>query len=507
MSPASDRSLFGHPRGLATLFFTEMWERWSFYGMRSILTPFLAAEVARGGLGFDEGNAKSLYHVYLALIYLMSVPGGWMADRFFGQRRAVLWGGILILCGHLVLALHGVATFFAGLLLVVMGTGLLKPNVSAVVGGLYAKNDERRDAAFSIFYMGINLGSFLGQLAAPFLAQHSAVKGFLEARGIDPRYAWQLGFGSAALGMLLGVIQYVRGQRHLGEAGGPPRTPPTRRDWRILQVGLGLSAAVVAVVLWLNHSGSLTVQGIDDSFGIFLTLLTVAFFAHIFRSGEWTPGERRRLLAILVLFVASCLFWSAFEQAGSTLNLFATDKTLPTFLGIEFPPGWYQNVNSIATIVLSPLFAIVWLRLGRRDPSHPIKFAIGLLFAGLGFLVMASGESAYLAAAKVAGVEVARVTGLFLIVTYFFHSVGEVCLSPVGLSAMTRLAPERVGSLMMGVWFLSISVGSYLGGRIAHAFHGLSELSLYTTIAGLTIAGAIGMVALTKPLNRLSEQD
>jgi len=446
METASDRSFVGHPRGLATLFFTEMWERWSFYGMRSILTPFLAGEVLRGGLGFPEGQAKSLYHVYLALIYLMSVPGGWIADRFLGQRRAVLWGGLLIMSGHVVLAMHGVTTFFMGLLLVVFGTGLLKPNVSAVVGGLYAKDDERRDAAFSIFYMGINLGSFLGQLAAPFLAQHSSVRAFLEGHGLDPNYVWRLGFGSAAVGMLFGVVQYVHGQRHLGQAGARPRVPASRGDWMTLWLGIAFSVVVVGAVLVLTRSGRLTVEEIDDSFGIGLVLVTVLAFVRLFTSGQWTAGERKRLLAILVFFVASCFFWAAFEQAGSTLNLFAVDKTRDHFLGIEFPAGWYQNVNSIATILLSPVFAWIWLGLGKRDPSHPTKFALGLLFAGLGFLVMARG-----AAEVVAGGPGTRVTGLFLIVTYLCHSIGEVCLSPVGLSAMTRLAPERVGSLMMGV--------------------------------------------------------
>jgi POT family proton-dependent oligopeptide transporter len=524
MQPSTDRSFFGHPRGLATLFFTEMWERWSFYGMRSILVPFLAASVATGGLGFDTGNAKSLYHIYLSLIYLMSVPGGWMADRFFGQRRAVLWGGILIMCGHVVLAIHNVVAFFFGLFLVVLGTGLLKPNVSSVVGGLYSRDDARRDAAFSIFYMGINLGSFLGQMAAPFLAQHSAVKGFLERNDLSPNLAWQLGFGSAAVGMLIGVVQYVRGQKNLGSAGDPPPNPASARDWLVLKVGGGIAAVTVLVVVLLNRAGKLTVAGIDSSFGIFLTILTVGFFVNLFMAGQWTPAERRRLFAILVLFVASCLFWSAFEQAGSTLNLFGTEKTSTTLIGIEFPAGWYQNVNSICTILLSPLFAIVWMKLGRRDPSHPAKFALGLLFAGLGFLVMERGAAAWEGAGGLA--QGARVSGLFLIVTYFFHSVGEVCLSPVGLSAMTKLAPARVTGLMMGAWFLSISVGSYLGGQLAQVFDppedpamleldpallqaesGLSEGALYTTIAAITIGGAVVMLALVPALKRLSASE
>lgn len=498
MSSEHDRSFLGHPRGLATLFFTEMWERWSFYGMRSLLTPFLAAAVAEGGLGFGDDNASSLYHIYLALIYLMSVPGGWLADRFLGQRRAVLWGGILIMAGHAVIAVHDTLAFFAGLMLVVLGTGLLKPNVSAVVGGLYAKDDARRDAAFSLFYMGINLGSFLGQLAAPFLAQHSSVRAFLERQGLDPHYGWQLGFGSAAVGMLFGILQYVRGSRYLGTAGAAPSRPPSTADKRMLAGGIGFLVVAVLCMVLLTRSGGLSVAVIDQYFGIFLTILTVVVFLRIF-SGDWTAFERRRLRAILVYFTASCLFWSAFEQAGSTLNLFAVDRTRGELLGIEFAPGWYQNVNAIATIVLSPAFAVLWLKLGRRDPSHPIKFALGLLFVGLGFLAMERG-----AAEVAAGGPGTRVSGMFLIVTYVAHSIGEVCLSAVGLSVMTRLAPERVSGLMMGVWFLSISVGSYLGGRIAHAFHGFSQQGLFLTIAAIAGLGALAMWALRKPLQRLA---
>ena len=301
--------------------------------------------------------------------------------------------------------------------------------------------------------------------------------------------------------MLFGIVQYVRGQRHLGEAGAAPRTPPSAADRRTLWGGLALLLAAVATIVVLSRAGKLTVDRIDRSFGIFLTVLTVLVFARIFLSAQWTPGERRALIAILIYFVSSCLFWSAFEQAGSTLNLFAVDRTRGELLGIEFPPGWYQWVNSIGIIVLSPVFSIVWLRLGRRDPPHALKFALGLLFAGLGFLVMARGAAAFEGAG---GTDAARVSGSFLILTYVCHSIGEVCLSPVGLSAMTRLAPQRVAGLMMGVWFLSISVGSYLGGQIAHAYAGLSQQSLFLTIAAISIGGALVMVLLVRPLGRLS---
>jgi POT family proton-dependent oligopeptide transporter len=269
---------------------------------------------------------------------------------------------------------------------------------------------------------------------------------------------------------------------------------------RVLKLGAGLGLAVVLAVAVLVRMEKITVAGIDDSFGVFLTLLTVGVFARIFTSGQWTSGERRRLWAILILFVASCLFWAVFEQAGSTLNLFAINKTEGHLLGHEVAPGWYQNVNSLGIIVFSPVFAWIWLRLGKHDPSHPFKFALGLLFAGLGFVVMARGRGAALWAPG------AGVSPLYLMVCYTCHAIGEICLSPVGLSAMTRLAPERVTGLMMGVWFLSISVGSYLGGRIAHVYEGLSEQGLYSTFATITIVGAGVMLLLVRPLNRLSDE-
>lgn len=509
VSTPSDRSFFGHPRGLMTLFFTEFWERWSFYGMRALLVLFMTTTVMKtaesdgGGLGLSKEHATAIYHIYGSLIYLMSLPGGWIADRILGPRRSVFWGGVIIFVGHVVLAIPGVTSFFAGLGIVILGTGLLKPNVSTIVGQLYSKEDSRRDAAYSIFYMGINLGSFAAQNVCPWLAQSKTVRGWLAGAGVDPAHAWQLGFGAAAVGMLCGVIQYARGGRHMGQAGLRASThdDPVAYAQAMKTFGRAVIAILVLggifAALVLTKTIHVTIEDIDHGFGLFLALLTLGFFAWLFFSAKWTPAERKRLFVIFILFVASTLFWSAFEQAGSTLTFFAEEKTRATLGFLRITSGQYQSVNSGLIIILSPLLAWVWMRLGPRDLSSPIKFALGLVFIGTGYAVMVFG--AQLAVGDV------RVSPLWLMMLYFFHSLGEVCLSPVGLSVMSKLSPTRVVSLMMGVWFLSISVGFYLGGQIALVFErqGLDDAQLFGTVAAITIVPGILLALCAKPLVRM----
>ncbi|MFN0244084.1 MAG: peptide MFS transporter [Planctomycetota bacterium] len=508
-SVSSDRRFFGHPRGLLTLFITEFWERWSFYGMRALLVLFMMTAVAKnaesdgGGLGLSEAHAIAIYHIYGSLIYLMSLPGGWIADRILGPRRSVFWGGVIILLGHVMLAVPGVAPFFTGLGLVIVGTGLLKPNVSTVVGQLYSKDDARRDAAFSIFYMGINLGSFLSQLVCPWLAQSPTFRGWLESMGIDPAHSWQFGFGAAAVGMFCGLVQYARGGRHLGQAGLHPATygdpaayaqaKKTLVRWiaAILVIG-GVFAALVT-----SGTMHVTIEDVDHGFGFFLALITIGFFGWLFFSAKWTPAERKRLYVLFVLFVASTLFWSAFEQSGSTLTIFAEEKTSRELGGVTIASGQFQSVNSLAIIFLSPIFAWIWMKLGPRDLSSPVKFALGLIVIGSGYAIMVRG-------AHIADTGI-LVSPLWLIMLYMFKSVGEVCLSPVGLSVMSKLAPERIVSLMMGVWFLSISVGFYLGGQIKLVCTSmkLSDAQLFTTIALITIVPGILLALCAKPLVRM----
>jgi proton-dependent oligopeptide transporter, POT family len=476
---ASDRTFFGHPRGLATLFFTEMWERFSYYGMRALLILFMTAPADKGGLGFDVARAGIIYGLYTAMVYLLGLPGGWVADRMIGARRAVLYGGILISAGQFCLVAPGLGIFYTGLALIVLGTGLLKPNVSTIVGMIYAPGDNRRDAGFSIFYMGINLGAFLSPLICGWVGQ---------------KINWHLGFGLAGVGMILGLIQYVLGSRYLGDAG----LAPAKRE----KMGKSITLTVAVLILLIAgivvaaRSGlNITPELISDAFGIGLLAITGAIFAWLLLGRGWSTVERKRSLAILVLFVASALFWSAFEQAGSSLNLFAQRSTDKTLLGFQFPASWFQALNSLFIIALAPVFAWVWIALGKREPSSPAKFSIGLLFVGLGFAVL-------IPAASIAGTA-GKVGVWWLTIAYLFQTIGELSLSPVGLSAMTKLAPERVTSMMMGVWFLSLSVGNYLGGRMAALYESVSVPALFSLVAVFSIGAAIVLALLIKPTVRL----
>lgn len=500
-APPAPRGFFGHPRGLATLFFTELWERFSYYGMRAILILFMTAPLAAGGLAFDTAKAGVIYGTYTALVYLASLPGGWIADRFLGQRRATLYGGVVIMTGHICLAIPTMVTFYLGLACIVAGTGLLKPNISTMVGQLYGAEDARRDAGFSIFYMGINLGAFLAPLACGWLAQSPQFRGVLASLGIAPESSWHWGFGMAAVGMFLGLVQYLLGWKHLGDAGMYPVPPKDAADResqrRRLRLGLGATAALVALLAVLGGTGVIRVtpEGIGDAFGVGLLLVTVLFFAGLLGSRGWTPDERKRLIVIGVLFAAAAVFWSVFEQAGSTLNLFAERNTRNHILGRDFPASWYQALNPIFIIALAPGFAWLWVRLGRRDPSSPAKFAFGLFFVALGFAILI--PAAGIAAAG------GKVSPMWLVLTYLLHTIGELCLSPVGLSAMTKLAPARVAGLMMGVWFLAASVGNYLGGRVASLYESFALPTLFAVVTAFALLAAAVLALLVKPIDRM----
>jgi POT family proton-dependent oligopeptide transporter len=481
-----DRAFFGHPRGLSTLFFTEMWERFSYYGMRALLILFMTAAPAAGGLGFDTGTAGAVYGLYTSMVYMTTLPGGWIADRLIGQRRAVLWGGILIASGHFCMAFQAMSTFYIGLTVIVLGTGLLKGNISVLVGKLYAAGDERRDAGFSIYYMGINLGAFVAPLVCGFLGQ---------------RVSWHAGFAAAGVGMTLGVVQYVLGGTHLGTSGlepAPAASPEAAATLRrqALRWGGGAILLLALVVVGLV-TGVIAVspKTVADGAGILLLITTVIFFGWLFFAGDWTPVERRRLYVIGVFFLAAALFWSEFEQAGSTLNLFADRSTRTSLFGFEFPSSWFQSANAIFIIALAPAFAWLWLRLGSRQPSSPVKFSIGLIAVGAGFVVM------MLATITANGGE--KVSPNWLLVTFLLHTVGELCLSPVGLSSMTKLAPARVAGLMMGVWFLAASVGNFFGGRLASFYESWSLTSLFGGVAGFGIVFGLIMLALSRPIKGL----
>ena len=475
-----DTGFFGHPSGLSTLFFTELWERFSYYGMRAILILFMTAAVSEGGLGMSTADAGVIYGLTTAMVYLAALPGGWVADQFLGLRKAVLVGGVFIAAGNLCLLIPTTSAFYGGLGLIVAGTGLLKPNVSAIVGQLYGPEDPRRDAGFSIFYMGINTGAFLAPLACGWVAQ----------------YNWRYGFGLAGVGMLLGLLQYMLGGHRLGNAGlqALGEGNPAQARKMLIAGLLALGAAIVVLVI-LASMGLITAAGIADGSGLVLLLVVVVFFAWLLTSAKWSAVERKRLIVVAGLFVAASIFWSVFEQAGSTLNLFAERSTDNRIAGFEFPAPWYQSVNSLFLITLAPVFAWLWIRLGSREPSSPAKFAWGLLLVGAGFLILAVG-----ARAAEAGV---RVSPMWLIATYLFHTMGELCLSPVGLSAMTKLAPSSVTGLMMGVWFLALSVGNYMGGRMASLYESLPLNTLLTVVGAFAIAAAILLALFVRPMVRL----
>lgn len=473
-----DRSFFGHPRGLSTLFFTEMWERFSYYGMRALLILFMTATAPRGGLGFSTAKAGAVYGLYTSMVFLLSLPGGWIADKVTGRRRAVLIGGIVIACGHFAMAVPSLSTFYLGLVLIVVGTGLLKPNISTMVGELYKPEDARRDAGFSIFYMGINIGALLSPLVCGYLGEN---------------INWHYGFGAAGVGMTLGLIQYVLGGNYLGNVGqAVSGTAQDRLRFRsaVIVVAVG-SLALAAAML----TGVLDAERLSDLFGVFLVSICVLFFGWLFTSKGFSPTERRRLVAILVLFIAAALFWSAFEQAGSTLNLFAERNTRlhawDTPIWGLFRASYYQSFNSIFLVILAPVFALIWMKMGRWEPTSTAKFASGLVFVGLGFAILipvSHGDA---------------VSPWWLTLTYLLHTIGELLLSPVGLSAMTKLAPARIASLMMGVWFLADSVGNFIGGRLASVYETFPLPKLFGMVAVFCIVVGLFLYLLIRPMKRL----
>jgi len=486
----TDTGFFGHPRGLSTLFFTEMWERFSYYGMRALLLLFMVAPVSEGGLGFDTATGGAIYGLYVSMVYMTTLPGGWIADRLIGPQRAVLYGGVLIAAGHFSMAVPSLSMFYLGLLLIVLGTGLLKGNVSVIVGRLYRPDDVRRDAGYSIFYMGINLGAFIAPLICGYLGQQ-----------VD----WHLGFGAAGVGMTLGLIQYSVGRKHLGTAGLYPADAGSpeamARQKRQAATWIGAAVAVIVGAALGIYAGVIPVTPtqLSDAAGVFLLILTIAFFGWLYLSSGWTAQERKQNYVIGVLFLAAALFWSEFEQAGSTLNLFAERNTNNAIAGWEFPSTWFQALNSLFIITLAPLFAWLWVSMGTsgREPSSPAKFGVGLVLVAAGFGVLAVG--AILAEQGI------KVSPMWLVVTYFLHTCGELTLSPVGLSAMSKLAPVRIGGLIMGVWFLAASVGNYIGGRMAAFYESMTLPSLFGTVAAFGLACGLLLLVFAKPMGRLEK--
>jgi POT family proton-dependent oligopeptide transporter len=476
----------GHPPGLTTLFFTEMWERFSYYGMRALLVLFLVATVENGGFNLDKPTATAIYGLYTASVYLVGLPGGWIADRIMGQRNAVFLGGIIIAAGHFSMALGWVATFYLGLLLIIIGTGLLKPNVSAIVGDLYPEGGARRDAGFSIFYMGINLGAFIGPLVCGYLGED---------------INWHLGFAAAGVGMVFGLIQYRLGFRKFGSAGTREIAPGERsRAIRLLSAGIGVVVAVAIVMVAIHTRGVLTITPLKvaQAMGFFIPVIVIVYFSYQLFLGGFDSAEKKRIGVIFVLFVAAALFWAGYEQAGSSMNLFAEDYTDRVFFGREMPTSWLQSVNPIFIILFSPLFGMLWLALASRQPSIPVKFALGLIQLAAGFLVLAWG-SVYVGDAD----NPHKVTSAWLVVTYFLHTTGELCLSPVGLSSMTKLSPRKLVGQMMGIWFMASAFGNLMAGLLAGKMESLGVVQLFSYVALATIGAGALLLIFSRPVKNL----
>ncbi|MEM7048994.1 MAG: peptide MFS transporter [Acidobacteriota bacterium] len=483
----SQRQFLGHPIGLWSVFWTEMCERLSYYGMRAILILFMVATASEGGLGYSTETSAAIYGLYTGFVYLLALPGGWIADKLWGQRRAVFVGGCIIALGHFSMAFHSEFFFFLGLILIVIGTGLLKPNVSTIVGELYPEGGGRRDAGFSVFYSGINIGAFAGPLICGYLGEN---------------VNWHLGFSAAGIVMVLGLIWYKISENWLGDAGnysgGDLGTPEYSQRRNVAFAVMGGVLILLVAFGYAVERGifNISLTQIAESLTGIILLLVAAFFAYLLLQPSLSGIEKKRLGVIFFLFLAVAVFWSGFEQAGSSMNLFAEDHTDRMIGSWEMPTSWLQSVNPLFIIILAPIMGILWTKLGSRSPSIPFKAFLGLVGLAVGFFVLAWGAAGT--------VEGGKVSPNWLVVTYFFHTVGELCISPVGLSAITKLAPkDRVGQ-MMGVWFIGTALGNVYAGLIAGRLEDLDPQPLFSAVGRNTIIAAAVALLLTPVIRKLT---
>ncbi len=478
--------LSNHPKGLITLFFTEMWERMSFYGMRGILVLFMTANLASGGLNLNPVSASAIYGIYASCVYLVALPGGWIADRLIGQQKAVLYGAIVIMLGHFVLAFPNIKTFYIGLLLVVLGTGLLKPNISAIVGGLYNSNEHLKQAGFTIFYMSINIGSILGFFICGYLGEN---------------IGWHYGFGAAGIGMLFGLVQFIFTKKYLGDVGLLPsvniNNSQKRNDQKIVTI-------VLILIFLISLSGifglwSFNPLPVANLMTLIITLISIGYFAYLFIYGNLDTNEKRKISLIMILFIGAAFFWSGFDQAGSSFNIFAKEYTSRYIGGWQYPASWLQILNPALVVILSPFMSYLWIFLGKRmlDPKLPFKFGIGLLLMAIGFLVIAY-------AANLA-IEYGSAGAKWLLLTYLFHTIGELTISPIGLSAISTLSPKRFIGQMMGVWFLASSLGAIIAGLLSGkaTVDGLNSMPLlFNNIALISTCVGLIFLIISKPITK-----
>jgi POT family proton-dependent oligopeptide transporter len=465
----------GHPRGIYTLFFTEMWERFSYYGMRALLVLYMVAEVKRGGMGLTDEMAAAIYGLYTALVYMTALPGGWVGDRLLGAKGAVWWGGIIIACGHVVLGIHSTQAFFIGLILVAFGSGLLKSNMSALVGQLYPEGGGRRDAGFTLFYMGINVGAFFGQMLCGWLGES---------------VGWRWGFSAAAVGMFLGLVQFKLTHQHVAHIGARAEHAGqnVRREWTMLVVAL---AVVVALVV-LGVTGTIKIDALKfaHSTAWFIAGVALVYFLWAFLFAKLDAVEKKRMVVIVVLFLASALFWAGFEQVGSSFSIFAERFTIRQFGLWEVPASWVQALNPLCVIFLAPVVALLWSWLAKRDksPSLTTKMSWALLMLALGFVV--AGWAAERA------LSTGPVWPTWLMSVVVIHTLGELFLSPVGLSAVTKLSPPRLTGQMMGIWFLGSSLGDILAGLLAGGVTGDATAQMPERFMHVALTAGISGVVL-----------
>ena len=472
-----------HPGGLVTLFFTEMWERMSYYGMRALLTLYMADQVT--GMKLSDKQATSIYGLYTALVYIMALPGGWAGDRIMGPKRAVWWGGVIIAAGHVVLGLPATVSFYLGLLTVATGSGLLKSNMSTLVSQLYPEGGARRDAGFSLFYMGINIGAFAGQILCPWLAQ---------------RFGWRWGFSAAAAGMFLGLVQFQMTKQRIAHIGDWHEHPGqnVRRDRFVLMSGIG----ALALLTMLCATGVVAINPVKlaDWTAVVITAVAVLFFGWSLFLGGLNAEEKKRVLTILVLCGAAALFFAGFEQAGSSFSLFAERYTLRTFGSVTIPAGQFQSLNSLMVIALAPVMTLLWAAMRRRncEPLIVTKFAWGLLMLAGGFWVASIASQRALASGAVAPT--------WLIAVYLLHTIGELFISPVGLSAVSKLSPRRLTSQMMGVWFLGSALGNILAGLLAGEVTGDASAQMparFMDVVMTTGLAGVMLWILARPIQKL----
>ena len=469
-----ERTFLGHPRGLATLFNVELWERFSYYGMRAILLYYIVDAAANGGLGLDQPLGEAVVATYGAAVYLLSVIGGWLADRVIGAQRSVFAGGVVIMAGHLSLAAPMDVVSWLGIALVAFGTGLLKPNVSTMVGHLYGERDPRKDSAFTLFYIAINIGALFAPFVVAFLRDH---------------WGYHAGFAAAAVGMLFALVAYVVGRGTLAPMSNDVPNPLRPRDSaRTPLLALGLVAFVVAVLVLTRLARGAWVDAVIDTVSILSVVASVAYFVVMFRSKDVTRAERTHLTAYLPMWIGAVLFWMIFEQAASKMASYAANRTDLDSLGFHFSEEWFQSINPITITILAPLFGLLWVRRAGRFPSTPMKFATGVTLAGLSFVVLSAAAAAFPGATS----PVYVLVGVFVIQT-----VGELCLSPVGLSATTSLAPKAFASQAMALWFLAPATGQSIAAQLIRAMEGLPDGRFFLTLGGMAVVVGVALAVIS----------